>query len=318
MNPAYSVIVFTCASGAGYGLLGWLSVAGIVGGGATRSFGFGLVAFGLAFALITLGLVSSTAHLGRPERAWRAFSQWRTSWLSREGVMAIVTYSVGGIYALLWIFGAPGGSALLAALGLLTLGCVIATLWCTGMIYASLTTIRAWNHWLVAPLYVGLGLMTGLVVVNLLIAFGTGHTSTTAVWLTLVLILGSWIAKAVYWSEIDGATRGWSIGAATGLGRFGKVRPLDPPHTQPNFIMREMGFQVARRHAEQLRRLAVVALFLVPAVCTMLLLLGGAALAVLLTLVATLSVAIGIGVERWLFFAEAEHVAMLFYGRDAA
>ncbi len=318
MHPAYSVILFTCASGAGYGLLAWLAVAGVTSGGANRSFGFGLVLFGSAFALITLGLVSSTTHLGRPERAWRAFSQWRTSWLSREGVMAIATYAVGGLYALLWIFGETSRSGLLVVFALLTLASVIATLWCTGMIYASLTTIRAWNHKLVAPLYVGLGLMTGRILLNLLIAFNTGAISTRAVWLTLLLILGAWIAKTLYWSQIDGATRGWTIGAATGLGRFGRVRPLDPPHTQPNFIMREMGFEVARKHAERLRQVSVICLFLVPALCTMLLLMSGTALTVLLTLVAASSAAIGVSVERWLFFAEAEHVAMVFYGREAA
>ena len=77
MHPAYSVIVFTCASGAGYGLLIWLALAGVVGGWTARAPGLGLAGFGLAFALITIGLLSSTAHLGRPERAWRAFSQWR-------------------------------------------------------------------------------------------------------------------------------------------------------------------------------------------------------------------------------------------------
>ncbi len=318
MHPAYSVIVFTCASGAGYGLLAWLSIAGILSGGSAQPFAFGLAAFGLSFVLITVGLVSSTAHLGRPERAWRAFSQWRTSWLSREGVMAIVAYAVGGAYALLWMFGGAGGSTLFRAFGLLTFTSVIVTLWCTGMIYASLPTIRAWNHWLVAPLYVGLGLMTGRVVLNSALGFGYGAVSTNAVWLTLALILGAWIAKTVYWSQIDDAARVWTIEAATGLGSFGKVRSLDPPHTQPNFIMLEMGYDVARKHAERLRAAAVITLFLVPAVCTMLLLNDGASLTVLLTLAAVVSGGIGIGIERWLFFAEAEHVAMVYYGRDAA
>ena len=54
----------------------------------------------IALVLITAGLLSSTAHLGRPERAWRAFSQWRTSWLSREGVAAVFTYVPAGLFAL--------------------------------------------------------------------------------------------------------------------------------------------------------------------------------------------------------------------------
>jgi sulfite dehydrogenase (quinone) subunit SoeC len=318
MHPAYSVIIFTCASGAGYGLLCWLALSALIGTGAVRPFDVGIVAFGLAFALITAGLLSSTAHLGRPERAWRAFSQWRTSWLSREGVLALATYAAGGVFALDWLFGDPDDWLLLTLSALATLLCALATLWCTGMIYASLTTIRAWHQPLVAPLYVGLGLLTGRLLVNLIIGAVGGALATRAVWLTLLLLVAAWIAKAIYWSTIDDARRTHTIGDATGLGRFGKVRTLDPPHTQANFVMREMGFEVARKHADRLRQLATVLLFVVPLAVTMPLLVISSSLAtVLLTLAAVLSAGVGVAVERWLFFAEAEHVAMLYYGRQA-
>src|SRR5690606_16348531 len=80
VHPAASVILFTTTSGAGYGLLallGLLGPAGLVPQG--RWFGF--AGLGLALALVTAGLLASTFHLGRPERAWRAVSQWRSSWL---------------------------------------------------------------------------------------------------------------------------------------------------------------------------------------------------------------------------------------------
>src|SRR5882672_450227 len=102
MHPAYSVILFTTASGAGYGLLVWLAAAVLLDLVPAERW-LGLTGFGLAFALITAGLLSSTAHLGRPERAWRAFSQWRTSWLSREGVLAVFTYLPAGLLALAWV-----------------------------------------------------------------------------------------------------------------------------------------------------------------------------------------------------------------------
>src|SRR5207247_3370728 len=103
----------------------------------------GLVGFGLAFALITAGLLASTAHLGRAERAWRAFSQWRTSWLSREGVMAVATYVPAGLLAIGWVFlGTARG--LFALMALLTIVCAVLTLYTTGMIYASLRAIRQW------------------------------------------------------------------------------------------------------------------------------------------------------------------------------
>lgn len=36
------------------------------------------------------------------------------------------------------------------------------------------------------------------------------------------------------------------------------------------------------------------------------------------TFIATVSMAISLTIERWLFFAEAEHVVMLYYGAEAA
>jgi DMSO reductase anchor subunit len=318
MHPAYSVIVFTCASGAGYGLLAWLGLNAMTSGGATRPVDIALGGFGIAFVLITVGLLSSTAHLGRPERAWRAFSQWRTSWLSREGVMAIVTYAVGGLLALDWLLGEPASSPLFRLIGLLTFICALATVWCTGMIYASLMTIRAWNHRLVAPIYLVLALLTGRLLLNGMLGALTGYVSVRAIWLMLLLLVAGWIAKAMYWSGIDEARRTHTIGDATGLGRLGRVRTLDPPHTQANFVMREMGFEVARKHAERLRQIAAVLLFVAPAIATSLLLVSGPALTAVLGITAVLSAAVGVGVERWLFFAEAEHVSMLYYGRDAA
>ena len=198
MHPAYSVIVFTCASGAGYGLLFWLAFSAFAGGGTSRPGDIGFVGFGLAFLLITVGLLSSTAHLGRPERAWRAFSQWRTSWLSREGVTAVVTYAVGGLLALDWLMGDDSDTLWFRILGLLTAASALATVYCTGMIYQSLKTIRAWHHWLVTPLYVLLALMTGRLLLNAILAVVTGYVSTRAIWLMLLLLLAGWIAKAAY------------------------------------------------------------------------------------------------------------------------
>ena len=103
MHPAYSVIVFTTASGAGLGLLAWLALLGLLDLVATERW-LGFTGLALAFVLITGGLLSSTSHLGRPERAWRAFSQWRTSWLSREGVAAVATYVPAGVLGIGWVF----------------------------------------------------------------------------------------------------------------------------------------------------------------------------------------------------------------------
>lgn len=312
MHPSYSVILFTTASGAGYGLLVWLAIL--------RSLGVvppapatGFVGMGIALALITAGLLSSTAHLGRPERAWRAFSQWRTSWLSREGVAAVATYAPAGLLGIGWGILGLGGPAM-ALTGIAAAALALATVWCTGMIYASLRTIRQWNQPLTAPVYVALALATGGVLANALLRImglaGDGVAAATAAALVAALAL-----KFFYWRAIDRDRSPYTIEAATGLGRFGKVRPLDPPHTQANFLMREMGYRVARKHASRLRAIAHALLFATPLallLATLVPALAGAATP--LAAVAALSATVGVIVERWLFFAEATHVSMLYYG----
>ena len=317
MHPAYSVILFTTASGAGYGLLVWLALSVFFPGYLPAGPVAALVAFGLAFALITVGLISSTLHLGRPERAWRAMSQWRTSWLSREGIMAIATYPVAGVLALAWLQSSLAANGITVVV-LATVGCAVTTLWCTGMIYASLPTVRAWNMPLVSPLYVALGLATGGILYNCVGLLLTGRLSQSAALVAIVMIAIAYVMKSSYWHSIDTAERTYTAGSATGLGKFGTVRSLDPPHAKANFVMREMGYEVARKHALKLRSLTRLALFAVPAACLGLAVFTGGGLAIGLACVGVISAAIGVLMERWLFFAEAEHVVVLYYGKQVA
>ncbi|MEO1544983.1 MAG: DmsC/YnfH family molybdoenzyme membrane anchor subunit, partial [Pseudomonadota bacterium] len=199
MHPAYSVIVFTTASGAGYGLLFWLSLAHAIGAMPNIPW-LSFVALTLALILITVGLISSTLHLGHPERAIGAFSQWRTSWLSREGVAAVATYVPAGLLGLIWLFGVETSLtiplALLAAIG------AIVTVYCTGMIYASLRTIRQWNLDLVWANYLSLAAATGAVLFGVLLAlFGEAPT-----WVAMVALAATAAAAALkiyYWQTFD-------------------------------------------------------------------------------------------------------------------
>lgn len=311
MHPAYSVIVFTTASGAGYGLLIGLAIA-VTFGLAPRDPLLGFFGLGLALALVTVGLLTSTFHLGRPERAWRGLSQWRTSWLSREGLAAVATYVPAAALGFGWVFGELVPGQIVAGAWLSIAGALV-TLWCTGMIYGSLPTIRAWNEPLVAPIYLVLALATGSVPLCLLLAIFGYEARWAAALSVLVLAIGCFL-KVRYWSTIDNAKKTHTAEAATGLGHLGTVRPLDPPHTQPNFVMREMGYQVARRHVAKLRRLVLALLFALPIVAGFLLLLQlPGRLQIAIALLSVLSASIGVLVERWLFFAEAEHVVVLYY-----
>ncbi|MEZ5776136.1 MAG: DmsC/YnfH family molybdoenzyme membrane anchor subunit [Hyphomicrobiaceae bacterium] len=318
MHPAYSVILFTTSSGAGYGLLVLLGLGGPAGL-LTPGRGLGIASFALALGLVSIGLLSSTFHLGRPERAWRAFSQWRTSWLSREGVLAVATYPAAVVAALGWIAPQSFG-AFQAVAGVTAAVLALATLVSTGMIYASLRTIPRWSQPLTVPVYLALGLASGAVLLNALVHLAGSSDRFASAWLALGLTIVAWLAKEGWWRGLGMVPLGLDAGDATGLKALGlgHVRTLEPAHTQPNYVMREMGYRIARRHADRLRGYARAGLFVVPA--ALLLLVATRNLPdELLTLVSVLAVvamAFGVLVERWLFFAEAEHVSMLYYGLE--
>lgn len=314
MHPAYSVILFTTASGAGYGLLIWMAVAAVfelLPAGLT----FRIAGLGLALTLVVVGLLSSTAHLGRPERAWRAFSQWTTSWLSREGVAAVFTFAPVGVFALTLVFAPEQRVAVVVSAVASVLG-ALATLYCTGMIYASLRTVPAWNQSIVAPGYIVLGMATGGVLYVLLMAMFPGSPGVVG-WLTIAALAAAAILKWSYWSRLQLMPRRWTAEDATGLGGFGKVRQLDPPHTQANFVMREMGYKVARKHVAKLRTVALVTLSVLPIIFLLLIMLMGGVLAPVWAALATASAGLGVLIERWLFFAEAEHIVTVYYGAEA-
>jgi sulfite dehydrogenase (quinone) subunit SoeC len=315
LHPALSIIVFTTASGAGYGLLFWLGLLGAAGALAPGR-GFGFAAFALALGAVTGGLAASTWHLGHPERAWRALGEWRSSWLSREGVAALVTYAPAGLFASGWVFlGTTGGpwsvAGLLAALG------ALATVVCTAQIYRSLAPIQRWHNAWVLPNYLALAAMTGALWLAALTAlFGPERPLAPAIALAAIAVAAP--LKLGYWRFIDRTGSASTAASATGLGRFGEVRLFEAPHSSDNYLLKEMGFHIARKHAAKLRRIALAAGFAAPFGLTLLaLVLGGwpgAAAALLAAALAQL----GVFVERWLFFAEARHTVMLYYGEPRA
>lgn len=309
MHPAYSVILFTTASGAGYGLLALLGLVGFNHGQAS-SIAFGIVAMLIALGLITVGLLSSTFHLGHPERAWRALSQWRSSWLSREGVAAVLTYLPALGFGLAWS-GLIEAPALIKPLGLVTFAMALVTVVCTGKIYSTLATIRAWNTPLTVPVYLAFGLATGACLLAAITSV-FGNFPTFLVVLSIVLVVLTIGLKLAYWKKIDAAPRNYTMGDATGLGRIGQVGQWELPHSSANYVQKEMGYAVARKHAARLRGLVIFALVFAIAFLLLSLLVSYAAIpAAGLALFAAV-------VERWLFFAEAQHVSSLFYGAKAA
>lgn len=310
MKPANSVLLLTTLTGFGYGLLAWLGIFAALGLLPHRAW---LVPVGIAVALglASAGLIASTLHLGRPERAWRAFSQWRSSWLSREGVAAILTYLPALAFAAVW-WGVGPSAASTRLMGLLAAIAGLGTVYCTAMIYASLKPIRQWHNQHTAPDYMIFALFSGGLLFAAALAL-TGAALSLVVSLALVMTIIAALAKNAYWRFIDQQTPLTTLASATGLAAFGPVTTLDQPHFTENYILREMGYQIARKHAAKLRRLVLLIGFAGPALLLLLALAGIAP--GLATLLAVIMAAIGLFAERWLFFAEATHVAAMYYGR---
>jgi sulfite dehydrogenase (quinone) subunit SoeC len=314
MHPALSIVFFTTASGAGFALLLLLGLGAPLGLlPQSRSFGF--VALFIMVLLTAGGLMSSVFHLGRPERAWRAFSQWRSSWLSREGVLSMLTFVPASIFGIGWVF-FDKTDGFVGLCGILAAALAAATIYCTGMIYASLRPIHQWHNPWVVPNYFALGLLSGFIVLDFLVRLWELRAPGVAL-LVLVFLFAAWRIKTGYWRYVDTTSAPSTVASATLLGNRGKVRMLEPPHTEENYLLKEMGFKIARKHRLRLRRIARLAAFAAPAVLTLLGLLFGGVFGVVTAGFAVISAALGIVVERWLFFAEAKHTVTLYYGAEA-
>ena len=289
MHPSPSVIIFTALSGLGFGLLAFLGlkmpdVTGVL------AFIFFVIGFGLAVA----GLVSSTFHLGRPERSLKAFKQWRSSWLSREALAAVFTLSVMAIYALGRIFFDYD----IRILGVIGAIMSIVTVFTTSMIYAQLKSIPRWNTKLTPAYFLSLSLAGGALLAG-------------QITFCLLLLLISGIIQLLVWIKGDRALAlsGTTIESGTGLGAIGRVRAFEPPHTGTNYLLKEFVHIVGRKHSAKLR---IIALILMIGTPILLLSLSFSHFLAALSVISHIS---GLFISRWLFFAEAEHVVGLYYGK---
>ena len=289
MHPSPSVIIFTALSGLGFGLLVFLGlkmpdVTGVL------AFIFFVIGFGLAVG----GLISSTFHLGRPERSIKAFKQWRSSWLSREAIAAVFTLSVMAVYAIGRIFFDYDIRILGVAGAIMS----IVTVFTTSMIYAQLKSIPRWNTKLTPAYFLSLSLAGGALLAG-------------QIKFCLLLLLISGIIQLLVWIKGDRALAlsGTTIERGTGLGTIGRVRAFEPPHTGTNYLLKEFVHIVGRKHSAKLRIIALILMIGTP------ILLLSLSFSYFLAALSVISHIAGLFISRWLFFAEAEHVVGLYYGK---
>ena len=289
MHPAPSVIFFTTFSGLGFGLLAWLGIGTPEVTGWT-AFAF----FAIAYLMAVGGLLASTFHLGRPERAIKAFTQWRSSWLSREAWCAVGALTLMGLYGAGLVF----FETRFGLLGILGALLSLATVFTTSMIYTQLKTIPRWNMAITPFKFLSLSIAGG--------ALLAGQVQAAII---LLLIAGG--IQAATWVMGDKALTGsgTTLATATGLGQNGSVRAFEPPHTGTNYLLKEFVHVIGRKHAAKLRMISIILMVVLPVVLLLL------PFSHFLAVLALASHVAGVLTTRWLFFAQAEHVVGLYYGK---
>ena len=129
-------------------------------------------AFVAAFALTVAALLASLLHLGAPLNAWRAASNLRTSWLSREILLSLLFAGGAGFLALLRLTGSPA-SAARTVLEAGTAACGAALVYAMARTYA-IRTVPAWHTPRTTVSFFATAVLLGALAVGAALAFAPG------------------------------------------------------------------------------------------------------------------------------------------------
>lgn len=319
MRPAFSVLFLTTLIGAGQGLFLALFTQqsyALVGQLPMQSDAFYGYGAALALVLLIVGLGASFLHLGHPERAWRAASQWRTSWLSRE-VIALpafmgIVFLYGAAHLMHWhpvMATLPNGLAIDATILLGCIGTLVAfTLYvCTAMIYACLRMMREWHSPLTVANYILLGGGSGFLLAAAYAAIAApSQAGFFAVWAFIITALGMITRIASLWrnARLRPVT---TLQSATGI-KHPRVVQKSQGAMGGSYNTREFFHGKSAAFIRAIKPAFLVFAFILP------LLLLGTAPAVAAVLVPAFAMQyIGLLAERWYFFAEANHPQNIYY-----
>jgi sulfite dehydrogenase (quinone) subunit SoeC len=302
MNPAFSVIFLTTLIGAAQGLFLALFGAQLAG---VASPAFLATGGAVALALSVAGLVASFFHLGRPERAWRTATMWRTSWLSRE-VIALPLF-MGTLF--LWTVDHALGLGYTLALGVLTaLACVLLFV-CTAMIYASIKFLQEWASPFTLVNYALLGMasgctlattLAGLLAPELVSPFGMAALLFTAVGL-----VSRWLSLVRNARLVPRSTLQTAIGI-----RHPQITQRAQGFMGGSFNTREFFHGRSPGALRGVKWAFLLGAFVLPLA---LLALGLVSASAGLLVLAFAVQYLGLLAERWFFFAQANHPQNLYY-----
>ncbi len=322
MHPAFSVIFLTTLIGVGQGLFLALytgqvySLANLLP--AQDSQGFYAVGSLLSLLFLALGLFASFFHLGRPERAWRSMTQWRTSWLSREVILLPLFMLLVFLYGAVQYFGMTGVWFTIQdtlpvdaslVVGLLASISAFLLFGCTAMIYASVKFLQEWHSPLTIVNYTLFGIASGFMLAAAFSAYSG---------INLAMFYGVW---AVVFTLLGLITRGISLYRNRNIKRkFSLQSALGVRHS--NIAQQTQGFMGGSFNTQEffhgqtdatIRRIKYSFMLLVFPLPVGLMIASFMLESVNLSILAFTIQYLGLLLERWYFFADANHPQNLYY-----
>ncbi|GAB6041060.1 dimethyl sulfoxide reductase anchor subunit family protein [Endothiovibrio diazotrophicus] len=323
MHPAFSVIFLTTLIGVGQGMFLALYTGELYSlvellpvQDHQHFYGMGS---GIAFAFLVAGLIASFFHLGHPERAWRAATRWRSSWLSREVIALPAVMGLVGLYGLLhfmdWnpVLITVGADAIPVSLTLVV--GALATLMafvlfvCTGMVYAGVKFIPEWYCALTVANYVLLGGASGFILTAAFSAYvGSELTHFYGAW-GAILTVAAFLTRGASLLRNRRIRIRSTLQSATGM-------------RHPQLNQRSMGFMGGSFNTREffhgkspatLRTVHWAFLLLVFPLPLAVIGASYAASSEVLPLAAFAIQYVGLLLERWFFFAQSSHPQNLYY-----
>jgi DMSO reductase anchor subunit len=324
MHPAFSVIFLTTLLGIGQGFFlalvtaqAYIAVNLVPVDQPDRFYAIGTL---ISLAFLGAGLFASFFHLGRPERAWRTVTQWRTSWLSREVIalpafmLFVALYGATHYFQLdftLIQITETASLSLTLALGLIGTFLCFTLFICTGMIYACIKFLQEWATPLTVINFILLGSASGFSVASVYAALQAPE---------LINLFGGW---AITLTAFAAMTRLLSlyrnarlkpkstVKSAIGV-RHSKIRQMAQGAMGGSYNTREYFHGQSLNVVQLVKWMFLVLVFVVP------LILLSTAMIIKLSMLFMLAAGLqylGLLAERWFFFAQANHPQNIYYQR---
>ncbi|MBK1721853.1 sulfite dehydrogenase subunit SoeC [Thiocystis violacea] len=321
MHPAFSVIFLTTLIGAGQGLYlamvtGQLyAIAQFVEAQKDQFYAIGSL---VALVFLIAGLVASFFHLGRPERAWRAASKWRTSWLSREVIILPIVMALVFAYAAahwmgwtnpLFQLGASLQVDVTLLLGIVGTLASLALFVCTAMIYAGVKFLQEWHTPLTVTNFIFFGAASGFMLAAAYSAYiGNPLVTFFGTWAVILTFVGIG-SRLMHLRRNGRIKRKSTVQTAIGV-RHNALVQRSQGAMGGSFNTREFFHGQSDRVVDMVRYAFLILVFPLPV-----LLIGAAHVTESpnLPILAFLVQFVGLMAERWSFFAEAKHPQNLYY-----